>query len=193
MANIRICAFGDSAMKGTVLESTMPLKYSLPEETFTDKTASALGIQIDNFAKFGSTVNVGEKIVARHMAQIPRYDYTLLKFGGNDCDFNWEDVGNDPRWIHEPFTPLTEFSLAYNRIIDQVREAGSTPIILSLVPVDPQHFYAHVTRTIGARGRSNVIEWLGGSPSFIGEWHEMYNLQVLGIAAKNDVPVIDIT
>ena len=193
MEKTRICAFGDSVMKGVVLESVSPLKYTLPEKTFTDLCADDLGLKIDNFARFGSTLASIMKIVGRHLPQVALSKCTLLGTGGNDCDFDWKAIASDPSGTHDPFTPLTEFTIAYGKLLEKVRALGSIPVVLSLTPVVPDKYFAHITRDMTPEGRRNVLDWLGGNPSFISQWHEMYNFHVMGLAAGRDVEVIDIT
>lgn len=193
MKNVKICAFGDSVMKGTILHSTSPLEYSLPATSFTDTASDKLGVRIDNFARFGSTLRTGEKMLIRHMAGLKQYDYTLLKFGGNDCDYYWSAIAAEPDRLHYPNTPITEFLLSYEKLMDRVRQLGSKPVVLTLAPVEPVKYFRHITREFPDAGRENVLRWLGGTPDFIREWHEMYNLQLMGMAARLGVPAIDIT
>ena len=191
MEKTRICAFGDSAMKGTVLESESPLTYTLPDKTFTDIAAEILGITIDNYASFGSTVAKGEKMLIRHFTKLPSYDYALLKFGGNDCDFYWPAVAADPSRRHEPLVPLTEFSIFYEKLIGSVRAAGPCPVVVSLLPLDAERYFRHITRDFSQEGRDNVLSWLG-KVEFISQWHDMYGLQLRGIASECGAPFIDI-
>ncbi|MCR5244913.1 MAG: SGNH/GDSL hydrolase family protein [Bacteroidales bacterium] len=192
MEKTRICAFGDSALKGTVLESGTPLRYTLPNKTFTDLAAEELGVGIDNFARFGSTIASAGKMLIRHCTQLPLYDVALLKFGGNDCDFYWQAIAADPNRHHDPNVPLTEFSLLYEKLLDSIRAAGPMPVMLTMLPLDPERYFAHITRDFSPEGRANVLEWLGGTPEFIAQWHDMYSLQVRGLASRFDVPLIDI-
>ena len=192
MEKTRICAFGDSALKGTVLESETPLRYTLPDKTFTDLAAEKLGVSIDNFARFGSTVACGGKMLIRHFTQLPQYDFALLKFGGNDCDFYWQAIAADPGRHHDPNVPLTDFSLLSEKLLDSIRAAGPVPVMLTMLPLDPERYFRHITRNFSPEGRANVLEWLGGTPEFIARWHDMYALQVRGLASRFDVPLIDI-
>ena len=66
--------------------------------------------------------------------RISGYDFTLLEFEGNDCDFNWSAIAADPGLRHLPNMPVTEFSMKYGRIVDRVREHGASPVILTLPP-----------------------------------------------------------
>lgn len=171
MKNIRISAFGDSVMKGI----------------------GELDLNIDNFAVDGGTLDTGERMLIRHMIGLRSYDYTLLEFGGSDCDFNWSAIAADPGRRHLPNTSVTEFSMKYGRIINRVRELGSSPVLLTLPPVEPGRYFDHITSGFSDEGRRNVLDWLGGTPDFIREWHEMYNFNVLEMASRKEVPVIDVT
>jgi hypothetical protein len=39
---------------------------------------------------------MGGEILKRHETELNRFDYTILEFGGNDCDYNWAEVSRDP-------------------------------------------------------------------------------------------------
>ena len=135
MNTIRISAFGDSVLKGTVLESLKPLKYTLPEQSFTDICAREMDIRIDNFARFGSTLDMGERMLIRHMTGLRAYDYTLLEFGGNDCDYCWSDIAADPGRRHLPNTPVTEFSMKYGRLFNFYNKLFCVKQLKALYPV----------------------------------------------------------
>ena len=188
-------AFGDSIIKGVVLDRNTEggLHYSALEDNFAEQCGKRLGLSIDNYGRFGCTVSVGEKILNRHLDKIGRSDYTFLEYGGNDCDFNWEEIGKDPDAKHSPNTDLRTFSLTYKSLVDKVRELGSKPMIFSLIPLVSDRYFAHVTRAMDRRGKDNVLKWLGGDTEGINNWHEIYNLQIFKLGLALDVPVIDIT
>ena len=188
-------AFGDSIIKGVVLDRNTEggIHYSALEDNFTEQCGKRLGLAIDNYGRFGCTVSVGEKILNRHLEQISRSDYTFMEYGGNDCDFNWAEIGNDPEAKHNPNTDLRTFSLTYKSLIDKVRYLGSKPMLFSLIPLVSDRYFAHVTRSMDQRGKDNVLKWLGGDTEGINNWHEIYNLQIFKLGIALDIPVIDIT
>ena len=188
-------AFGDSIIKGVVLDKNDNggVHYSALQDNFTEQCSRRLGFEIANYGRFGSTVTVGEKILDRHLEQICRSDYTLLEYGGNDCDYNWKEIGLNPYGKHTPNTDLRTFSLVYKSLIDKVRNLGSRPVLFSLIPLVSDRYFAHVTREMDREGRQNVLEWLGGDTEGINNWHEIYNLQIFKLGIALDVPVIDIT
>ena len=79
MKGIKIAALGDSLTKGVIL--TDKEKYSLVEFSFMDIISSTLNIQVDNYSRFGCTVNFGEKMIERHKEKISSSDYTFIEYG----------------------------------------------------------------------------------------------------------------
>ena len=190
-------AFGDSILKGVILDDRRGgndrVRYTLLDEDFTRICEKEMGFPIDNYGRFGSTITTGEKILQRHSEDICDSRYTLLEFGGNDSDFNWNEISANPEGRHFPKTDLRSFSLTYKAIIDRVRHLGSHPVMLSLTPLDADMYFRHITSGMDDIGRSNVLMWLGGTTSPISSWHEMYNIQIFKLAIAMNVPVVDIT
>lgn len=193
----QIIAFGDSVLRGVVIDKersvSSKVRYMYLEDNFTSQCGKRLGMDIANYGKFGSTIETGQKIIEKHIDAISKSDYTLLEYGGNDSDHNWEEIAASPASLHKPKTDLRTFSLRYKEIIDEVRRFGSTPLMLSLTPLDSERYFRHFTRSMDAIQKKAVLSWLGGSVDSISSWHEMYNLQVFKLAIAMKVPVIDIT
>lgn len=193
----KIISFGDSVMKGIVTgknkEEQGRCRYEISKSGFATLCAAKLGIELDNYGKFGNTVVKGVKDVSRHLKQIEDSNAALLEFGGNDCNFDWNSIAENPEIEHVPQTTPKQFSEAYKSLIDKVRETGCTPIILSLPPIDSSKFFSYVCSGFTREKRDNVLKWLGGCIYNIGNWHEMYNLELYKIAADQGVRIIDIT
>ena len=190
-------AFGDSVLKGVIIDSARTIannvRYMSLDSNFTSQAGSRLGVDIDNYGKFGSTISIGTGIVDRHIKQVGDYDYTFLEYGGNDSDFDWSAIAADPLAHHEPRTPLKLFSEIYTCIVDKVRKSGSKPVMLSLTPLDPEMYFSHFTRNMNPEQKENIIKWLGGTTESITSWHEMYNLEVFKLSNRLGVPLLDIT
>lgn len=190
-------AFGDSVLRGVVVDRERSdkgsLRYTFLEDNFTSQCGKRLGVEVQNFGKFGSTILKGKEILERHLPVIGQSDFTILEYGGNDSDFDWNEIADMPDITHKPRTELMQFSLTYKSIIDEVRRVGSNPVMLSLTPLDQERYFHHFTRNMDKEQVSNIKQWLGGSLDPISSWHEMYNLQVFKLAIAMDVPVIDIT
>lgn len=188
--NKRILGFGDSILKGVLRENE---HYSICDSPFMSQIGEMLDVETANYGRFGCTISTGKTIIGKHLKDISKSKYTLLEYGGNDCDFNWPEIAKNPSAIHNPNTGIQEFAMCYKSIIDDVRFAGSEPILLSLPPIDSSKFYRHISKDMDETGRNNIMSWLKGSIEAIGNWHELYNLEIfkMGIALK--VQVVDIT
>ena len=185
---MNICVFGDSITKGVVFDEAKG-KYVFLKDSFINLTSADTGVKIKNFAKFGSTTVKGSEIMNKHEDTLGDYDYTLLEFGGNDCDLLWNEIAEDPSGTHLPLVPLDKFRQLYLSMIARVRAAGSTPVMMSLPPLVADKFFGWVSKGLD---KDNILEFLKGDKEYIFRWHEGYNHMVNEIAREQNVPVIDI-
>ncbi len=183
-----ICLFGDSIAKGVTFDSSLQ-KYILLKNSFSHLLQKDGEFQISNYSKFGCTVGKGFEIVTQKKEKLQAFQYTALEFGGNDCDFDWQDISDRGEGEYTPKTPLSAFRRIYGKIIDAVREAGSNPILLSLPPIDAQRYFAWISK---GKSAENILKWIG-DVEHIYRWHEMYNLVVFELSREKNVPLINIT
>lgn len=187
----KITALGDSLTRGVVLNEKN--RYSILDNGFIDILGEKLGFSITNYGKFGCTVDFGQSVIDRHSDEISASEYTFLEFGGNDCDFNWTGIAESPSSEHRPKTILDSFKEQFSRLIERVRALGSTPIIISLPPIDSESYFSFISRFMSIEQRENVVSWLGGDINVISRWHEMYNRALFGISSLMRTPIVDIT
>lgn len=190
MEGIRIAALGDSITKGVVL--TNDTNYELLNNSFVEILKSETGVEIDNFGKFGCTITNGHNIIDHHAEEIAASRYTLLEYGGNDCDFNWKRIALDPTAEHTPKTPLERFRTLYIALIEKVKALGSQPIMLSLPPIDSDHYFSFFSRRMAPEQRANILGWMGDVEA-IERWHRSYNEALFEIAAQTSTPILNIT
>ena len=184
----KICVFGDSVAKGVVFDHVKQ-KYSLLKNGFADQLANIFSLSVTNYAKFGCTVTKGLELVKKHLDKIPDYDYIVLEFGGNDCDFDWAEVSKAPTAPQRSKTPLHSFIGTYREMIRLIRENGGVPVLLSLPPIDAERYFQWITQGLD----SDAILRFLGDEAHIYRWHEMYNMAVYRVANEENVPLIDIT
>lgn len=187
----KVAALGDSVTKGVIL--TEANKYSLAEHSYLDIVARELDLQISNYGRFGSTVDMGDAMIRRHSDEIARSEYTFIEYGGNDCDFDWVMIADSPMGDYTPNTKLEDFKVRFVRLINKIRELGSKPIIISLPPILSTPYFSFFSRLMSEEQKKNVIDWLGGSTDIISRWHESYNRALFMIANETQTPIIDIT
>lgn len=189
-----VCCFGDSVMKGIVVDKENSpvdgLKYKISDMGFAARCRRTLGIEVENFARFGGMVTHGMKFVDRYADRIKSADYVLFDYGGNDCDFNWAQISARPDDVHLPNVPIEQFSEKYRELIERVKAMGGRPVLLTLPVLDPERYFRFLSKGLNAE---NILGWLQGSVLNIDRWHERYNMEVMRLGVLTHTPVIDIT
>ena len=117
----------------------------------------------------------------------------LLEYGGNDSDYNWQEIAEAPEKEHFPRTRLEVFEQVYERVINKIKEMGAIPLVLSLPPMDAERYFAFFSQKWEDGFRANVMRWLGGSTNTIMSGHELYNLATMRIAQRTGAQWIDVT
>ncbi|MBR2751015.1 MAG: SGNH/GDSL hydrolase family protein [Clostridiales bacterium] len=184
-----ITAFGDSVLKGVIYEDE---HYRVADESFQKICEQYFGITIENRARFGSTISKGESVFEKNLSLIKESDgdYVVLEFGGNDCDFNWKEISEDPDRKHLPMSTISNFTTTYTNIINEIKNMGKIPVLLSLPPIDSARYFAQISRGLSSE---NIMKWMKNDRQYITNWHERYNIEIFKLAIATSVPVIDIT
>lgn len=191
MERIKIAALGDSITKGVVL--TNENNYSVLEESFVEILKTEQNLDIDNYGRFGCTINYGHQIIDRHPEYISSSEYTILEYGGNDCDFHWKRIALDPSAEHKPKTALNTFRELFVALINKVKALGSKPIILSLPPINSTSYFEFFSRGMDTVQKDNILGWMGGEVEAIARWHEDYNRVLFDVANQTGTTILDIT
>lgn len=181
--------WGDSVMKGVVFDEGRG-KYSLLPENGAERASRKLGLRLFNRSRMGCTVTKGLSLLKKDL-QKPEAgcDAALIEFGGNDCDYDWEQVALAPEKEHQPHTPLPQFMAGLRDMVSLVRQKGIEPVLMTLPPIHAQRYFDFFTRT--GLSRDNVLYWLG-DVQHIYRWHERYSLAVSRVARECDCPLADV-
>jgi lysophospholipase L1-like esterase len=191
---MKLVALGDSIMKGVLLQSVGDCsRYSLADKSIVDRCAEMLGAEGLNLGKMGCTIEAGERILNRYLDKCSEAQYVLLEYGGNDSDYNWQEIAEAPDKEHFPRTRLAVFEEVYERVINKIKAMGAIPLVLSLPPMDAERYFAFFSQKWEDDFRANVMRWLGGSTSAIMSGHELYNLATMRVAQRTGVQWIDVT
>lgn len=192
-----LTALGDSIIKGVVLNNDANLsgmrRYQVSSQTITDRCGQLLNTDIINLGKFGCTAPLGLKIAQNNAQKLEQSKYVLVEYGGNDSDYCWQQIADDPQGLHLPHTSIREFIAAYHSILASIVAAGAIPVMLSLPPMDADRYFNFFSQGWNQQQKENVISWLGGSTSHISAGHELYNMTAFKIANQENVRIIDIT
>lgn len=184
---INVVIYGDSVMKGTVLDANY--RYHAVMDRYLDRFRERFCVAAKNRSRFGSTVERGRRALEQDIADGLDCDYVLLEFGGNDCNFNWGEVSQNPAGQHFPLTPLDRFEQAYLAMLEQLRGLGIRPLLMTLPPIDAERYLAFLARN--GNSRANILRWLG-DVNMIYRYHETYSNTIAQIAAHTGVPLVDV-
>ena len=191
---MKLVALGDSIIKGVLVRSEGERsRYSLADKGIVECCAEKLGGESLNLGKMGCTIEAGERILDRYLDKMSGAQYVLLEYGGNDSDYNWQEIAESPEKEHFPRTRLEVFEEVYERVICKIKEMGAIPLVLSLPPMDAERYFAFFSQKWEDGFRANVMRWLGGSTNTIMSGHELYNLATMRIAQRTGAQWIDVT
>ena len=155
--NRQVTLLGDSILKGIQVDLG-DRRYRTHNEINVEALESEFQLSIHNDAHFGATVRKGSRLLDRMLARKLPCDMMVMDFGGNDCDFRWKEIAEDPTGDHQPNVPLPEFVELYREMIRRARSHGIRPILTNLPPLDSERFF---NWWCGDLDKEAVMRWLG--------------------------------
>ena len=184
--NFVLC--GDSISKGIAYDEEKE-KYIILEKSYSNILQTKLRGVIYNAAKFGNTAL---RAAGRFQNDVLKKDpdVVLIEFGGNDCDFNWEEIAQNPLENHNPNTDLTIFGKSMRSLIELLKNTGIVPVLMTLPPLDVDRYFKWISKNNSQTGEK-IMTWLG-SVNKIYWWQERYNSAIISIAQETGTRWIDI-
>jgi len=185
MINIEL--FGDSILKG-IQVNPINKKYYINNEINVEKLSEKHLLQIKNFSSFGCTVTKGNTLLKKRLEKNIECDAIVMDYGGNDCDYNWKAISENPEGNYSPNTPIELFTETYCEIIDTLKKKGILPILTTLPPLQAQNFFDWFCKDLN---KKNILIWLGEIKNIY--YHqEIYSKAIEKIAVEKQVPLIDL-
>lgn len=184
---LRAKIYGDSIMKGTILDAGY--RYHAIMNEYLVKLYDRFGIEAENRARFGITVQRGHSILLRDIDEGLDCELALVEFGGNDSDFKWNEISMEPDKEHLPLTSMADFKQNIASMTEELRAQGVQPIMMTLPPIEPNRYLDFVSRN--GNSRENILKWLGYVEK-IYETHKSYSDAVAEIAQERMVPLVDV-
>jgi len=183
-----ILLYGDSIMKGIVYNDKKK-KYTVLSNAFANILAPKINGTIINAARFGNTLG---RAIKRFYTDVTRKkpDIVLFEFGGNDCDFNWNEIAVDPDACHRPNTDFDEFQSLFEQMLKKLYIMDIEPVLLTLPPIDSKRYFTWVSKGDPKSAR-NILKWLGDVEQ-IHRWQAKYSQSLYQVAERNDTILIDI-
>lgn len=188
LSNKDLLVIGDSISKG-MIQVQDELKYVLNPQNFIQVITDQFNLSTLNWSVFGATIDKGLQIFSRKQKRMPERPVTILKFGGNDCNFDWAAIAESPDTEHFPCTELPVFKERYAELIRKMKALSERVFLLNLPPLEPDNFFNTVSRGVNA---DNILKFIGGRTNSIYRWQECYSNVVWQLGKEEDVRVIDI-
>ncbi len=183
-----IVVYGDSISRGIIFDDEKR-KHSLLLESFTNLVREHLKGVVYNAAKFGSTIVEGlQRFQSDVLKRKP--DIVLIEFGGNDCDYQWDAIAENPSGIFHPNTECVTFYELLTEMVNNLRALDIVPVLVTLPPLDAEKFLNWVGRN-SVQAKNNILQYIG-NVSMIYSWHERYNAAILRVAEETATRLIDI-
>ncbi|MBQ9942193.1 MAG: SGNH/GDSL hydrolase family protein, partial [Christensenellaceae bacterium] len=139
-----ILILGDSLSKGVVYDREKQ-RYCYAKDSFVKTMQNFLCPTVHNKAKFGATIEYGSSLLVPKMREIDP-QVVLIEFGGNDCDFDWNAIAENPFADHRPKTEIPVFEAHLTQMIEQVRDFGKVPVLMNLPPLNAPAYFRWFTQ-----------------------------------------------
>lgn len=179
---------GDSISKGVVLDEVRN-KYVVLEDNYVALLQNKLKGAVHNTARFGNTLLKGFGHLKRDVLK-EKPDVVLIEYGGNDCDFNWNEIAENPEGDHTPKTDFNVFERMLTETIEFLRSKDVIPVLMNLPPLNADQYFKWVSGS-NPDAERNILQWLG-SVTKIYWWQERYNSTIVKVAEATKTKYIDI-
>ena len=181
----KLIILGDSILKGvTFSKENGRYKLCLPDYGELGKE----GIQVSNFSKMGATIDYGERVLREELKGKGEACTVPFEYGGNDCNYPWKDISENPDDKYCCRTEPSRFEKIYTSCVEYARSVGAKVLISNLPPLDSEKYMAWITRGLNY---DVILGWLGDK-NMLYRWHENYNRLVERTAEKFNAILVDL-
>lgn len=189
--NKRITVFGDSIGKGIITDGG---KIEVLPTYAIKLFENEYGIKIENQSAYGNSLKrlCERGKIDKYIASLDKTvkNVAVIELGGNDADFDWQEVALNPLKDHGPKTDPDEFSRLYKQTLDKLLGAGVEVITCTLPPVCSERYFNGVIKKL-ADGEK-VLEFFRGDKNTIYRHQEMFNNEVIKNSFLKGLGVIDL-
>ncbi len=187
-AKEKVVIWGDSLAKGVIWNDARK-RHAYSNPTAADIAAQRLEIDIINRSKFGCTAPEGLQIMERDVENGITCDTALIEYGGNDCNFDWAAVSENPESEHFSVTPPEVYLESMRSMVRWLIEKGIRPVMMTLPPIDAERYFRFL---VGNRlNPKHILHWLGDVQQ-IYRYQEMYSMLIEKVAREFSIQLIDL-
>ena len=182
-----IAVFGDSILKG-IVTGTSDKRFEILNKNSLALASEKLGFTLYNYSVFGNIISKAQKTLTYNLSKGLTVDVVIIESGGNDCDHDWIAMAKNPQNPPDYRTPIADFMRILDEMVHTVREHKMTPILMTMPPLVADRWY----KTICNGSSPEIIkEYLLGDIHNLYRKHELYSLNIMEYAWKNNVQFVD--
>ena len=185
---MKILVIGDSILKGAVTGTASGHLFDIIEDSSLNLAQKALGFEMDNQSVFGNTIAKGQRKLNKMLERGEAADFCIVEFCGNDSDYDWALVSENPQENHLQRTPPSDFIRIYSEMIKSLREHKITPVIMISPALVADRWFNHITKGHNA---DNILSFLGGDREKPYKNQKEYDDALLEFAKKNSVQYVN--
>ncbi|NMA66075.1 MAG: SGNH/GDSL hydrolase family protein [Clostridiaceae bacterium] len=183
----KIEVWGDSVLKGIIYDEKRNRYKRLEQNTAIEKIAE-LGLDVKNKTKFGMTAPKAKNLMLKELKKGIDTQMAIIEFGGNDCDFKWAEVAENPDGDHKPNTGLELFKNCIKDMVKACRCYGITPVLMNLPPIHSVRYFNWISKGLN---KNAILKWLVDI-DVIYRHHETYNLAIMNLSKSLSCDLIDV-
>lgn len=185
----KICVWGDSIFRGVILDNKSGRYVKLNEACCVTKVEQELHVPIQNFSRFGMTSKRGLELMEKRITPSQSNSIAVIEFGGNDVDYKWQAISENPNMEHYPNVTLSQYKSNVIRMVQLARKNNYIPVLITLPPISSERYFTWLSKNIEQKG--NILKWLGDVEQ-IYRSHESYSKVIKKIAGDYNCYLIDV-
>ena len=182
----KIALFGHSILRGIVLGDDN--RYHISKDVDWQGIEKKFDISIENCSKMGLCVNGGKAKLSNFLKSSPNIDSIILEYGGNDSDYCWKSVSQNPHGNYLPKTDLNQFSADLIDMVQMIREHNIRPILMTLPPIIAKKYFNFICQ---GNNRENIETFLGDI-QIIYRRQELYSNEISKVARIMNTDLVDV-
>lgn len=183
-----VAVWGDSLARG-VIWNEQRKRHTVSLRTAADVVGEQLGVHVINRARFGFTAPRGLAMLTKDLETGFSCESAMIEFGGNDCNFDWAAISENPEVRHDPATMPEAFADALSRMVDRLKGVRIRPLLMTLPPIDAERYFRYL---VGDRlNPANILKWLGDVQQ-IYRFQEMYSSLIEQVARVKDCTLLHV-
>lgn len=184
----KISVWGDSILKGAVTGTGSGHLFDVIEDNSLALAQKALGFELNNQSVFGSIITKSQRRMMRDLERGLECDLGIIESGGNDCDYDWTLVSQNPDAPHSPRVPLPDFLRVLDEMVCALRAHRITPLVMTMPPIVTERWFVQICNN---QNEANIRKFVNNLPDVLYRRHELYSTHIMKYCFTHGVQMVD--